>query len=222
MSNLHNPYPSKEIKDTISYQTASTRKEVDEWFINIRKRIGWNRLRLKHYSNKRSKIVDAATRFFKEIHQASHYEPCATHMSSIDAITNHDSEFKAIENRAKELYSNELFETSLATGLDGSVRNPSPESKVRAQAQGNRRQGAKSKRGKDLQCLSAYPSPEPSPERSPEPSPDFPLPTPDFTRTTSRKRRNSDRDFPELDIEDRRDGPQKRSRYSQFTMILKT
>ena len=217
LENLYNPYPSKETKIAISNETGSSLKDIENWFINVRKRIGWNKLRLKYYSNKRTKIVDAATRFFKGISQTSHYGPYATHISGVDPTANHDSEFKSIEKRAKELYSDKLFETS--SKINGVVRDLGPEAKVCAQAEEHPLQVAKSR---NLQRLSAYPSPERSPERSPEPSPNSPLPMLDGIRTTSRKRLNSDRDSPELDTEYRHDEPKKRSRwFLSISTILK-
>jgi len=134
-------------------------------------------------------------------------------------MAGHHSEFEFIESRARELYSDKLSETPLATRLDGAVRDSMPETKTRAQAEEkHHRQVPKSRSGKDLQRPSAYPSPERSPEPSPEPSPEqipeicSPPPI-ETTRTTSRKRRNSDRDSPELDVEDHRAEPHKRSRY---------
>jgi Homeobox KN domain/C-terminal domain of homeodomain 1 len=210
LNNLHNPYPSKESRASIAQETDTSFKDVDNWFINVRKRIGWNKLRMKRYSNKRSKIVDAATRFFKEIPQASHHGPYSTHISDIDLTVNHDSEFKVIENCVKELYSDKLFESLLTTKLDGAVGDLMPQMMARGQAEEEHpRQVVKSRRRKDLQRPSAYPSPEPSPEPLTASS----LPIVDAARTISCKRRNSDRDSPDLDFEDRRDKPQKRSRY---------
>ena len=206
LSNLHNPYPSKERKASIAEESGSSPKDIDNWFINVRRRIGWNKLRSKHFENKRSKIVNAATRFFKEIPRALHHD--TTHISDIDPKTNYDSEFKSVENCARDLYPEKFFETPLATKLDESGRDSTPAAKVRAQVECSEVQG----RAEELQRLCAYPTPEPSPELSPEHSAAS-LPIKDITPTSSRKRRNSDRDSPELDIEDRRDKPQKRCRY---------
>ena len=206
LSNLHNPYPSKEKKAAITEESGSSLKDIDNWFINVRRRIGWNKLRSKHFENKRSKIVSAATRFFKEVPQALHLD--TTHISGIDPKTNYDSEFKSIENCARDLYSEKSFETPLATKLDKSCRNLTPEAKVHAQVECSEVQG----RAEELQRLCAHPTPEPSPELSPEHSAAS-LPVQNITPASSRKRRNSDRDSPELDIEDRRDKPQKRCRY---------
>ena len=206
LSNLHNPYPSKEKKAAIAEESGSSPKDVDNWFINVRRRIGWNKLRSKHFENKRSKIVDAATCFFKEVPQALH--PDMTHISRIDPKANFDSEFKSIENCARDLYPEKLFEFPLATKLDESGRDLTPEAKVRAQVKCSEVQG----RAEELQRLCAYPTPEPSPERSPEHSAAS-LPIQNITPASSRKRRNSDRDSPELDVEDCCDKPQKRCRY---------
>ena len=220
LSNLHNPYPSVETREVMARESGSPRKDIDSWFIDVRKRIGWNKLRLKHYSNKRSKIVEAATRFFKEAPQLSLNGP-----TGIDPKANHDSEFKSIEDCVRKLYSDKLFEIESATKLDGTGRDLMPK-KARVQAEEvHCRQVKKSRTTKDRRCLSAYPSPEHSPERSPERSCESsvtsPLPIPDTTSATSRKRRNCDRDPAELDAEDRRDEPQKRSRYifSGFTIL---
>ena len=216
LKNLHNPYPSKKAKSSIALETGASLKDLDSWFISVRKRIGWNKLRLKHYANKRSKIVEAATRFFKEIPQPVHREP----YNICIPAANHDSEFEEIKNCAKELYSGKIYKASLEK-LDGAVRDLSSETKVHAHGEEERRRPmAKSRRGKDLQRLSTYPSPERSPERSPEPSlvesPEplapSPPPSPPDAPSTSCKRRNSDRDSPELDVEDCRDEPQKRGR----------
>ena len=206
LKNLHNPYPSKEKKATIAEESGSSPKDIDNWFINVRRRIGWNKLRTKHFENKRSKIVNAATRFFKEVPRALY--PDTTHISGIDPRTNYDSEFKSIENCARDLYPEKLFETPLATKLDESGRDLMLEANVHAQVGCSEVQG----RAEGLQPLYAYPTPEPSPELSPVLSAAS-LPIQDITPASSRKRRNSDRDFPELDIEDRCDKPQKRCRY---------
>ena len=206
LSNLHNPYPSKEEKATIAEESGSSPKDIDNWFINVRRRIGWNKLRSKHFQNKRSLIVDAATRFFKEVPQTLHSH--TTHIS-VDSKTNYDSEFKSIEKCARDLYPVKLSETPSATNESG--RNLTPEARVCAQGECSKvRDGVE-----ELQRLYAYPTPDCSPKRSPEPSATS-LPIQDITPVSSRKRRNSDRDFPELDIEDCCDEPQKRRRYLFF------
>ena len=201
---MHNPYPSKETKATIAEESGSSSKDIDNWFINVRRKIGWNKLRSKHFENKRSLIVNAATRFFKEVPQALHSS--TTPISGIGQKTNYNSEFKSIEKCVRDLYPPKLFETSLATKLDESGRGLSPEAKDRAQVECSEIQ----RRAEELQPLNAYPTPEHSPERSPEASVAS-LPNQNITPASSRKRRNSDRDSP--DINDCWDEPPKRCRY---------
>ena len=200
---MHNPYPSKKTKATIAEESGSSTKDIDNWFINVRRRIGWNKLRSKHFENKRSLIVDAATRFFKEAPLALHSATAPT--SSIDPKTNYDPEFKAIENTARDLYPRKLFETPMATKLDVSGRDLTPEAKGDAQVECSEVQRG----AEELQRSYAYPTPERSPERSPEASVAS-LSIQNITSASSRKRRNSDRDF--LDIEDCCDEPPKRCR----------
>jgi hypothetical protein len=210
LNNLHDPYPSKETKVTIAEESGSSPKDIDNWFINVRRRIGWNKLRSKHFENKRSLIVDAATRFFKEVRQA--LSPSTIYASGINPKANYDSEFKAIENTARELYSAKLFGTPLATKLDESGRDLTPEAEVLAQVESSEVQRG----AEELQRLCAYPTPEHSPERSPEASVAS-LPIQDITPASSRKRRNSDRDSP--DIDDCCDEPPKRCRYFYFILF---
>ncbi|KAF8632965.1 hypothetical protein AX15_001562 [Amanita polypyramis BW_CC] len=64
LSHLHDPYPTKRMKDTLSRGSGVDVKDIDNWFIETRKKIGWNSLRRSRFCNKRQEIVDAATRFF--------------------------------------------------------------------------------------------------------------------------------------------------------------
>ena len=206
-SNLHNPYPSKEAKATIAEESGSSSKDIDNWFINVRRRIGWNKLRSKHFENKRSLIIDAATRFFKEVPRVLHSS--ATHTSGIDPKANYESEFKSIQNCARDLYPETVFESLLTTKLDKPGRDLTPEANIPARVECSEvQQGAA-----ELQRLHAYPTPERSPERSPEASVAS-LPIQDITPASSRKRRNSDRDSPEFN--DCCDEPPKRCRYFYF------
>jgi hypothetical protein len=146
LHNLHNPYPSKETKCQISRAAGSSLKDVENWFICVRKRIGWNRLRMQLFSNKRSLIVEAATRFF--VPNSLRTTPKLLTQSGCEA------DFMAIKINAETLYPREqpsqdefpeLFatETNAPTGRTSSERL---HAKRRARA------------------ALAYPSPERSPE----------------------------------------------------------
>ncbi|KAJ3805703.1 HD1 homeodomain mating-type protein Le.a1-3 [Lentinula aff. lateritia] len=44
LSNLHNPYPSTSIRDSIASSTNTPRRLIDAWFVDVRRRIGWTNL----------------------------------------------------------------------------------------------------------------------------------------------------------------------------------
>lgn len=62
--NYHNPYPSKDVRDEISRKSSWNRKDVDAWFTEARKRIGWNDIRKTYFGNRRAETVQTATEFF--------------------------------------------------------------------------------------------------------------------------------------------------------------
>ncbi|KAF8723849.1 hypothetical protein AX14_009075 [Amanita brunnescens Koide BX004] len=96
MENLHNPYPPKHIKATLSRESGCNAKDIDNWFINVRRRIGWNRVRRVHFANKRQEILSAAAHFF----------------GKTDGSPNLDShiemEFASIQNLAENLYNDKF------------------------------------------------------------------------------------------------------------------
>lgn len=145
VDNIHNPYPPISVRDAIARKSRASRKDVDNWFIDARKRIGWNAARKTFFSNKRSDMVDAATRFYANDERLS---------LSQDA----EHAFVSIMKNAKDLYADKFVETALATKLAMAVKDLTPEIKASAKAEKLRQ---RQKKDRD-----AYPSPE----RSPEPS----------------------------------------------------
>jgi len=92
VNNLHCPYPSAVMRDSLSKESGSSRKCIDAWFTDARKRIGWNALRKSRFSGKKNEIIHAAGLYF--------------HGKVVD-----DSlalEFASIEMAAKELYGDKL------------------------------------------------------------------------------------------------------------------
>ncbi|KAF9270590.1 hypothetical protein L218DRAFT_952689 [Marasmius fiardii PR-910] len=63
LKNLHNPFPSIEFRDRLCLIHDCPRKNIDAWFNEARKRIGWNSIRKKHFST-RKQTIDAASSFF--------------------------------------------------------------------------------------------------------------------------------------------------------------
>ncbi|KAG6871901.1 hypothetical protein C0995_015195 [Termitomyces sp. Mi166 len=184
VENIHNPYPSPDIRDAIARKSGARRKDVDNWFMNTRRRIGWNDARKTHFANKRADIIDAATRFSANDEKLSLSQGAEHSLISI------------IKN-AKDLYHDRFNETVLATRLDAAVKNLTPETKAEAKAERIRQ--AQLRKNQDL-----YPSPNRSPEPA-RPLTDLCDGEVDNTVTqhismTSRKRRNlSDQESAELD-----------------------
>ncbi|KAF8078879.1 C-terminal domain of homeodomain 1-domain-containing protein [Lyophyllum atratum] len=201
LESLHNPYPSIRVRDGIAQKSAAgrtvtdVRKDVDNWFIDARKRIGWNALRRSSFANKRVEIVDAATRFFVEEDPKRPVDPAIEY------------ELMAIKKRAKDLYVDKFFESDLAARLDMAVKTLTPQTKAEAKAEQLRQWHLQ----KDAESY-------PSPDRSPEPTRISPVPyndegdthVPQSISITSRKRRS-----PSADPESNQpsvDRPAKRSR----------
>jgi len=209
LKNLHDPYPSKEIRESIARSTGPDRKAVDAWFVHARKRIGWNALRKERFANKRIEIVDAATRFF--LHQDE--------KRPVD--TNIETKFAAIEKRAKDLYSARFTESTLALQLDLTVKDLTPGMKVRVEKrEGHRKE--QEKRTADwsiARAASSYPSPVHSPSCTPEPLASSPQAYEDDSETmcipptSGQKRRCTSVDFYDEEVAQ---NPRKRTRYGIF------
>lgn len=182
LCNIHNPYPSVDVRDTIARETGSARKDIDSWFVDARKRIGWNALRKKSFSNKRVDIVAAATSFFLQDDSA--------HLVN----ATHGMDFVLIEKQAKDLYHNKFSQSDLASKLDVAVKDLTPEMKAEAKEEERRRR--QEMHASRTIAISSYPSPAQSPQRSPEPTPVTYEDEPDASGSqsismTSRKRRRS-------------------------------
>ena len=98
LDNLHNPYPSKQIKESIAKRSGSPVKLIDGWFTDIRKRMGWSKMKRVYFQNKRKPLVDAATSFFRENGSLS--------VKLMD-------EFAEMEASAKGLYAGKFFESGM-------------------------------------------------------------------------------------------------------------
>nr|AAZ20169.1 homeodomain mating-type protein [Coprinellus disseminatus] len=109
VANLHNPYPSQQVRTSIAQQTKSSRKDIDGWFLDARKRIGWNEVRRKHFANKRADTVDAAKRFFLNADPSRLLPPVV------------ESALATIQLRTKELCSDKSEESHLATQLEAVI-----------------------------------------------------------------------------------------------------
>nr|AAZ20166.1 homeodomain mating-type protein [Coprinellus disseminatus] len=158
-TNLHNPYPSREVRTSMATRTNSSKKGIDNWFLDARKRIGWNELRRNHFDNKQINIVDAAKRFFLN----------ADPSRPLPLVV--ESEFAKIQLCAQELYSNRFEESPLAARLDISITDM----KIGLKVNTTENRSHKARTPSSTKAARLYPSPQPSPSGSPRPL--SPVPT---------------------------------------------
>ncbi|RXW24042.1 hypothetical protein EST38_g1850 [Candolleomyces aberdarensis] len=171
LANLHDPYPSNTVRDSLSKRSGALRKDIDGWFVDARKRIGWSSLRKKHFNNKRAEIVDAAKRF----------NDGTSDPELPEAVEN---EFVAIEAAALRLIGQKVQESKLATELDALVRDMTPDLKARiTQERAVRRSSG------TTQIF--YPTPERSPTSLPSTRSLSPSPSPSFCEDSLESRRCS-------------------------------
>nr|AAD33326.1 mating-type protein beta 1 [Coprinopsis cinerea]AAD33327.1 mating-type protein beta 1 [Coprinopsis cinerea]AAD33328.1 mating-type protein beta 1 [Coprinopsis cinerea]AAD33329.1 mating-type protein beta 1 [Coprinopsis cinerea] len=186
--NCHNPYPSSDIRSQIARQTLTERKDIDAWFIDARKRIGWNDLRRKHFDNKKALILQAASIFFN-----AQLSP-----PDSDALEPHiECEFAAILASATALYEQKFSRSKLADTLDVAVKDITPviKKQLKNEKIRQREQGMDS-RINNKRARHPYPTPERSPASVAEllaspPSSVIDLTFGENSPTLGRKRRRS-------------------------------
>nr|AAZ14947.1 homeodomain mating-type protein [Coprinellus disseminatus] len=161
--NIHNPYPSQAVRNAIAHQTQSALKDIDAWFIDIRKRIGWSCLRYKRFRNRKADIVDAASRFFTN---SDPHRP-------LEGII--ESEFASIASTVDQLYTEKCAGSALAYCLDEAVKDLTPDLRVslskrkRVGDPGTRETRRPNRRGHPYPTPNLSPTALPTPLASPEP-----------------------------------------------------
>lgn len=189
LENLHNPYPTRKIRSEISTSTNSSLKDVDSWFVDARKRIGWNQLRKEHFP-KRGDLIKAATQFFKPSQSAIPASKSLRSTLAADRYHDFAHQFVQMEECAHELYSSKFVPSEFASELEKAEPPTMEITGIGAQERMERgRLGLKA----DLRL--SYPSPEYSPgpaSRSLSPlSPPTSLSLSAHNEHPSRKRRRS-------------------------------
>lgn len=183
LGHLHNPYPSKNVRAQFAEQSSAPEKDIDTWFVDTRKRIGWNDIR-RAYFDTRFDMVKAATRHFKPALRRLHSDSAPDAGPSSDADFSHH--FVTMESNARSLYAHKFFPTPLSSDLGRSSEST------------NKRKAA----------TSCYPSPE----RTPSPS-RFSIPVGSAVVEKRHKRRHSDIDPDSMTARDHRpQRPLKRNR----------
>ncbi|KAJ7225323.1 hypothetical protein GGX14DRAFT_638117 [Mycena pura] len=138
LKHLHNPYPSKSIKEKIANATsATTVEQVSAWFVDVRRRMGWTRLLKDEFGKKRTDMVDAARRYFVRAEAARPLSPAV------------QVRFGEIEAFAQAMYAAKL--------LPAKADKLTPEQQEKARRE----------RLRKAKAAKAYPSPAPSGASSP-------------------------------------------------------
>lgn len=166
LGHLHNPYPSKAIRQQFAQQSGAQEKDIDTWFIEARKRIGWNEIR-RAYFDTRFDMIKAATRHFHPTTRRAKRSTNNLSLTDDKESTDYSYHFVNMENNARGWYSHKFFPTSLATNLERSVKQSQSQQDV---------------------ALSY-----PSPRRTPSYGADDPVPSTSVVERR-KKRRNSDAD----------------------------
>jgi hypothetical protein len=66
INNLHNPYPSAKTKQSIADNSGAPLVNVENWFLRVRPRIGWSKLRKERFDNSNARMLAAAHQYFVE------------------------------------------------------------------------------------------------------------------------------------------------------------
>ncbi|KAJ6520012.1 hypothetical protein C8R45DRAFT_918853 [Mycena sanguinolenta] len=157
LKHLHNPYPKKAIKEKIADETGSSFERISDWFVDVRRRMGWSRLLREDFGRKRADLVDAATRHFMGTDDKTPL-PVDIHGKLV-----------RMEAFAQDMYAARLVPSALSNKLSAAVKDLTPE----------RREQARLERLRKLETRRAaakYPSPAPS---------DAPSPVSDYGALTS-------------------------------------
>lgn len=142
---MHCPYPSLDTRAAMAATHRCPRKDIDHWFVDARRRVGWNALRKSSFDNKRAKIVDAATRCFVKPDPKRPLE---------DSL---EGEFSILKANIQHLCSKTVFQSALARRLDEAVPDMDPSAARRPRTKSQKAQHQRDGSPTDP-CLS-YPSP---------------------------------------------------------------
>ncbi|KAH7930421.1 hypothetical protein BV22DRAFT_1124925 [Leucogyrophana mollusca] len=176
LKNIHNPYPSPEVKNSIARTTNSQLTSINAWFINVRRRMGWTALCREHFHNCRADALDAAYRALVQEDPKRKLEPQIGHA------------FMQVKVAAEGLYSASFTKSALAGKLDAVVKDMTEEDRLKLEEEKKqkaenekrhkeeekemrRRQRALEREAAKIrEALKSYPSPDHSRSSSPVPT----------------------------------------------------
>ncbi|KIK76811.1 hypothetical protein PAXRUDRAFT_168707 [Paxillus rubicundulus Ve08.2h10] len=174
--NLHNPYPSADVKAAIVEASKHPIGAVNAWFVNVRRRMGWTTLCREYFHNCRADAADAAYRALVKEDPNRRLSPDLIHAFIVMKVT------------AEGLYSSTFTKSALAGDLDAVVKDMTAEDRKLAE-EIKRLEGEAGKHAMDcekessrkhrvlvresprkLVAQDSYPSPEQSYTSSPAPT----------------------------------------------------
>ncbi|KDQ31622.1 A mating type protein [Pleurotus ostreatus PC15] len=177
LKNVHNPYPSKETKELLSRRTATSVQNIDAWFLNARRRIGWTTISKKFFGGSKADTVAAAFRALSD--DPKLYANAAESEEDHTPLPgNIQMAFVEMEDAAKGLYSQKFSKSQLASKLDGMLKDMTDNDRERRRMdRGKEKAAEKAKRELERrerqaqeaerrwkEAEEAYPSPSPEPD----------------------------------------------------------
>nr|AER51803.1 homeodomain 1 mating type protein [Pleurotus tuoliensis] len=177
LKNICNPYPSKETKELISRGTGTSLQNIDAWFLNARRRIGWTGILKKYFSGSKTDTIAAAFRALKDdlspLIGVAHVEEDHTPLPA-----NIQMAFVEMEDAAKRLYSDKYTKSELAGTLDRMVKDMTDSDRKRRKEERRKEKAlerlkaeheredkqARDARRRWEEAEEGYPSPSPEPE----------------------------------------------------------
>ncbi|KAJ8702266.1 hypothetical protein PTI98_001001 [Pleurotus ostreatus] len=180
LKNIHNPYPSKETKKLMSRGSGTSFQNIDAWFLNVRRRIGWTSISKKFFGGSKADTIAAAYRALVDdaprpssdaIDGEEDYTPLPGDIRMV---------FVEMQDAAQQLYAEKFTKSRLAGRLDGMVKDMTDEDRQK-RAKERQIQKAEEKRRSEREreerkardaerrwqeAQQSYPSPSPAPESS--------------------------------------------------------
>jgi hypothetical protein len=145
LKHLWNPYPKKENKEKIADLSGCSVERVSEWFIDVRRRIGWTRLLREEFGGKRGDMVEVAARYF---------HPAGAVPLPLDI----QARFVEVEALARDIYGHRFIPSAPSKKMSAAVKDLlTPE----------RQEEARQERLEMARAANSYPSPAPSGLSSP-------------------------------------------------------
>ncbi|KAH7881688.1 C-terminal domain of homeodomain 1-domain-containing protein [Phlebopus sp. FC_14] len=126
LENLHNPYPSPQVKASIAMESGCSVSTVSAWFVNVRRRMGWTTICRDYFHNCRADGTAAAYHALVKEDPDQKLAPEVTHAFMVMKVT------------AEGLYSSSFSKSALACDLDVLVKDMTANDRLRQEQEKER------------------------------------------------------------------------------------